>query len=297
VFPQSPGTVVARATPARRGSPRYPAEAAARGPRVAFESVHGVFFEPAGTDTFVATSATAGPWSERSQHGGPPSALAARALERHEPDEGQRLARVTVDILRPVPLGKITVRTRTVRPGRRVAMLEAVLEADGLEVMHARGWRIAVGDGVPVIGAGTPPPPVPAEQPMPKVAGAHMDGYLEMIDWRYVAGGGLGTPGPARVWARSKIPLIPGEEPSPMCRTLLISDSGSGVSAALDPATFLFINVDLTVVLPRDPVGEWLLLDAATTIGARGTGLAETVVCDPDGPCGTALQTLLVTRR
>jgi hypothetical protein len=47
--------------------------------------VHSVFFEPAGINAFVATAATAGPWSAQSQHGGPPSALAARALERHEP--------------------------------------------------------------------------------------------------------------------------------------------------------------------------------------------------------------------
>ena len=194
------------------------------------------FFEPAGTDGFVATPATAGPWSAQSQHGGPPSALAARALELHEPDPGQRLARVAVDILRPVPVGKITVRTRTVRPGRRVALLEAVLEAAGQEVMQARGWRTATPPGQgPSTPAGPPPPPIPAEQPPPAFPGGHMAGYLETIDWRYVVGRGFDEPGPAAVWARPKIPLIPGEEPSPMCRALLLADSGSGVSAALDP--------------------------------------------------------------
>ena len=194
------------------------------------------FFEPAATDGFVATPAAAGPWSAQAQHGGPPSALAARALERHEPDEGQRLARVAVDILRPVPVGKITVRTRTVRPGRRVALIEAVLEADGQEVMQVRGWRIArpAGRG-PSTPAGPRPPPIPPEQPPPVFPGAHMTGYLEAIEWRYVAGGGFDVPGPASVWARPKIPLLPGEEPSPMCRALLLADSGSGVSAALDP--------------------------------------------------------------
>ena len=48
---------------------------------------------------------------------------------------------------------------------------------------------------------------------------------------------------------------------------LLLGDSGSGISMVLDPARFLFINVDLTIVLPRDPEGDWLLLDSATTIG------------------------------
>jgi Thioesterase-like superfamily len=259
--------------------------------------VHSTFFEPAGTDSFVATPATAGPWSAHSQHGGPPSALAARALELHEPDEGQRLARVTVDILRPVPVGKITVRARTVRPGRRVALLEAVLEADGREVLQVRGWRMAVpADQGPSTPAGPPPPPIPGEQPPPVFPGGHTAGYLEAVDWRYVAGG-FDTPGPASVWARPRIPLIPGEEASPMCRALLLADSGSGVSAALNPVQFLFINVDLTLILPRDPVGEWLLLDAVTTIEGRGTGLAETSVSDVRGRCGTAVQTLLVAPR
>ena len=246
----------------------------------------------------MATPAAAGPWNAQSQHGGPPSALAARALELHEPDPGQRLARVAVDILRPVPVGKIMVRTRTVRPGRRVALLEAVLEADGQEVMQVRGWRIArpVGQG-PSTPAGPPPPPIPAEQPPPAFPGGHMSGYLAAIDGRYVAGRGFETPGPAAVWARPRIPLLPGEELSPMCRALLVADSGSGVSAALDPVRFLFINVDLTVILPRDPAGEWLLLDAVTTIGGVGTGLAETAVSDVRGRCGTAIQTLLVASR
>jgi hypothetical protein len=260
--------------------------------------VPSVFFEPAGSDSFVATPATAGPWSADAQHGGPPSALAARALEQHEPDEGQRLARVAADILRPVPLGKITVRTRTVRPGRRVALLEATLEADGQEVLQVRGWRIAMpASQGPFTPAGPPPPPIPDEQPPPRFPGAHPGGYLEAIEWRYVAGGGFDVPGPASVWARPKIPLLPDEEPSPMCRALLLADSGSGVSAALDPVRFLFINVDLTVILPRDPAGEWLLLDAVTTIGGVGTGLAETAVSDVRGRCGTAIQTLLVAPR
>jgi hypothetical protein len=260
--------------------------------------VHSVFYEPAGTGTFVATPATAGPWSAQSQHGGPPSALAARALELHEPDPGQRLARVAVDILRPVPLGKITVRVRTLRPGKRVTLLEAVLEADGQEVIQARGWRIAVADRkAEATPAGPPPPPIPAGRPLPEFPGAHTAGYMQAVDWRYVSGGGFDTPGPARVWARPLIPLVPSEEISPMSRTLLIADSGNGVSASLDVARYLFVNVDLTVVAPRDPVGEWLLLDAVTTIGEQGTGLAESVIHDQAGPAARGMQTLLVAPR
>jgi hypothetical protein len=82
-----------------------------------------------------------------------------------------------------------------------------------------------------------------------------------------------------------------------MSRTLLMADSGSGVGAALPAAEFIFINVDLTVTLTRDPVGDWLLLEAATSVGSSGTGLAMTRLCDRQGAFGRALQTLLVAPR
>jgi len=82
-----------------------------------------------------------------------------------------------------------------------------------------------------------------------------------------------------------------------MSRALLLADSGNGVSMALDPRAYIFINVDLTVILHRDPVGEWLLLDAVTTMGGTGTGLAETRLSDSEGAVGVGAQTLLVSPR
>jgi acyl-Coa thioesterase superfamily protein/acyl-CoA thioesterase superfamily protein len=263
------------------------------------------FYEPAGHGSYVATSATAGPWSRDAQHGGPPSALAARALEQHEPDDRQRLARVAIDIMRPVPVGKLSVTTRTIRPGRRITLTEAVMEADGQEVLHARGWRIERPLGpVPEIADGEPPGPLPArgDGRPPSIFRRDDDGYLGSIEWRFTPG----TPPPAgrgagptqsqvrAAWTRPRIPLLPGEDASPMSRTLLVADSGSGVGAALPSTDFIFINVDLTVTLPRDPVGDWLLLEAATSVGASGTGLAMTRLSDQRGAFGRALQTLLV---
>jgi hypothetical protein len=257
--------------------------------------VHSVFYEPAGAGVFVATAATAGPWSPQAQHGGPPSALAARAIELHEPDEGQRLSRVTIDILRPVPVGKISLRVQTVRPGRRVTLLSAVMEADGQEVLQARGWRLSRPAGpVPAIGTGGTAPPIPTESAPPEFRRAHTAGYLSAIEWRFVSAGGFREHAVGSAWTRPRIPLLPGEQASPMSRALLVADSGSGVAAALDPLRFQYINVDLTVILARDPAGEWLLLDSATTIGADGTGLTESTILDPGGKCGQAMQTLLV---
>jgi hypothetical protein len=66
---------------------------------------------------------------------------------------------------------------------------------------------------------------------------------------------------------------------------------------AVDPTKYTFMNVDLTVILLRDPVGEFVLLDAMTTMGGTGTGLAETQLADTAGVVGSALQTLLVAPR
>jgi hypothetical protein len=258
--------------------------------------VDPAFYEPVGSARYRATAATAGPWSPDAQHAGPPSALAARELERHEPDEAMRLARVSVDILRPVPVGDLEVRTRTLRPGKRVALLEAIITAGGPDVLVARGWRIGTWEGAPTISKNGLVPQIPTTDRPPMFPGGYLDGYLAAIDWRFVAGK-FDEPGPCQVWARPRIPLLPGEDLSPLCRTLLVADSGSGVSMVVDPTKYLFINVDLTVILHRDPVGEFVLLDAESTMGGTGTGLAETQLADSTGVFGTGVQTLLVAPR
>src|SRR5258706_139571 len=143
---------------------------------------------PWGQHSYVATAATVGRWSLDAQHGGPPSALAARALERHGHDERQRLARVAVDILRPIPVGKLSVRTRLVRPGRRITLAEAVMEADGHEVMHARGWRIErpAGDVPEIVdGASAAPLPAAGAGEVPSIFTREPEGYLASIEWRF----------------------------------------------------------------------------------------------------------------
>jgi hypothetical protein len=102
--------------------------------------------------------------------------------------------------------------------------------------------------------------------------------------------------GPATVWLRRRHPLLPGETPSPLVRVLAAADSGNGVSAALDYRRWLFINADLTVYLTRPLAGEWVALEAATTM-ADGVGLATSVIHDEQGPVGRGLQALFVDRR
>jgi hypothetical protein len=96
---------------------------------------------------------------------------------------------------------------------------------------------------------------------------------------------------------RLRVPLIPGERPSPLVRVLVVADSGNGISWALPFEESLFINTELTVHVARMPEGEWILLDARTRIGPEGIGLAESVLWDERGRIGRGAQSLLVDRR
>src|SRR5207244_4948493 len=57
----------------------------------------------------VATESTRGPWSRHHQHGGPPAALLARAMEGLA-GEGTALARLTFVFLRHVPIEHLDLR-------------------------------------------------------------------------------------------------------------------------------------------------------------------------------------------
>ena len=119
-------------------------------------------------------------------------------------------------------------------------------------------------------------------------------GYLDSVEWNWIEGA-VTRPGPAVVWMRPLIPLVPGEEMSPLQRLLTCVDSASGASAALDPTEWNFLNTELTVHVVRPPVGEWVCLQARTTLGGGAVGVAASEVYDERGLVARSAQALLVT--
>ena len=255
------------------------------------------YYEPLGDGVYRSTGETVGPWGPDSQHGGPPSALVAGAMEACAPREGLRLARVTVEILGPVPVAELTVRTRVARPGRRVELVEAAVAAGGRDVLRASGWRIAhePGRAVEVTAPGGPPARPTEETPF-AFEGSGLFGYGNSVEWRWAQGAST-EPGPAAVWTRLRGEVVAGEEPTGWQRVMAVADSGNGVSAVLPLPEWLFINPDLSVALVRPPVGEWVCLDAHTTVASDGIGLAQSELSDDTGRLGRGLQTLLVAPR
>jgi hypothetical protein len=257
------------------------------------------FYERA-AEQFVATELTRGPWDPRAQHAGPPSALICREIEELEDAAEFQIGRLTFEVLRPVPIGPLSVEARVVRPGRRVQLVEAALRGEGdRALVKARGWRIrtAALELPPAALALRPPAAGPEEGAETEFfPTGQQRGYHSAMEWRSIDGSFL-EPGPARVWMRQRHPRVGGEETSALQRTMVIADVGNGISAVLDWRRFLFINVDLTVHLERMPVGEWICVDAVTRPTANGIGSAESELSDRQGRIGRAVQTLLFAER
>jgi hypothetical protein len=252
------------------------------------------FYEPLGDGRFASTEHTRGPWDPAFQHAGPPAALLGRAIERCEPREGFVLARATFEILRAVPVAEVAVAARVARPGRSVELLEADLTVEGEPVMTVRAWRVKA-SSAPDVNRDGPPPPRP-DGPSPPPPGLDGFGYGRAVELRFAAGG-WGQRRPATVWTRLLQPIVPDEEPSGVQRVLAVADSGNGVSAVLSWDEWLFINTELTVHFRREPRGEWICLDAETSLANGGAGLARSVLSDDDGVVAQGAQALLVAPR
>jgi hypothetical protein len=247
-------------------------------------------------ETLVATEYTRGPWSREHQHAGPPSALLARAIEREAGISPGQLTRIVVDILRPVPIAPLVVQARHLRPGRRVEQLEATLTLaeDGTELMRANAWRMRR-EEVDLPEPADPPPPGPEGLEVAGRPSFFVDdiAYHAALEWRFIHGTFDG-PGPAACWTRMRVPLVAGEDVTPLEHLLVMVDAASGISAVLDWQRFAFMNVDLAVHLERPPAGEWLAMDAVTRPRRSGAGVCTSVVSDATGRFGVSAQSLLV---
>jgi len=243
---------------------------------------------------------TRGPWSPNAMHGGPVAALLAHAAERIEVPGPMHPARLTVELMRPVPLVPLTTHARVLRPGRKVQWVEVVLSADGGEVARATLLRIRTTDlSWPSNTAGgdiTRPfsGPAGSDVVLPPWNDAYPPAYHSTATEHRVVRGAWGELGPTIDWIRLRLPVIAGTTPSPLERVAAVADFGNGISSALPFESHRFINPDLTITLHRLPVTEWVCLDAVTFPERHGVGVAESVLWDEAGRIGHAAQTLLL---
>jgi hypothetical protein len=242
----------------------------------------------------VATELASGPWDSGAQIGGGPAALLARAFERVPAAEGLSFGRLTFDFVRPAPIGPVSVEVSVGRDGRRVQLLEGVMLAGGVEVVRARALRVRRASAP--VAASPPPPPGPEAGRPGELPGLHRPRFAtDANEVRFISGGFGGGPGMA--WFRLTRPLVASERATPLQRLAAAADFGAGLSSVLPRERFVFINVDLTIYVEREPVGEWMGLSSETRISPHGIGLTESVLFDSRGRLGRATQALLIAPR
>jgi hypothetical protein len=262
-------------------------------------------FREVGPGVYRASELTRGPWHPDHQHAGPPIALVCGALEAVAFGHGlTHMARLTANLLRPIPVGELQIEVATDYAGRNAGHFSAQLLAGGkcvarFTALAQRETEVVLPDAMPADPPGHTPPRMPqgpdASPPCAfPFAGQHV-GYADLVETR-VASGRM-FKGPSAIWFRLRRPLLDTESPSPYQRVAVAADSGNGISAMLDFRSYVFVNSDLTINLLRRPRGEWVCVDARTHLGPNGCGLAISNLFDMEGLVGTATQSLSIRGR
>ena len=254
------------------------------------------YYLPCGNGRYEPTRATESPWDREAQHGGPPAALLAHAIDQTV--QGMmRIGRISLDFLGSIPLREVVVEVSPIKPGRRVQLTEARMSIDGRVAVAARAWHIATGGYPPESREEQIAPLVPS-RPTPQhfYPGLEDWGYGRSIDWRFTRGG-FDSLGAADVWTRVRLPLDQGLALTVQDRVLIAADSANGLSLWLPLERWFSIPPTMTATLLRSPVDEWVHLACRTHLVGDGIGLAHADVLDKQGFIGEVAQPLLVQRR
>jgi hypothetical protein len=259
-------------------------------------------------ERFRPTENARSPWSEQQLHGGSAAGLLARAVERFNDDSGLRVARLTVDLLRPVPNAPLQAHASTVRRGGRIHVVEAVLLSDGELVTKATALLLRrLDDEVAIAPPGAT---LPAPQGLPA---GNLSGWMQppggppappslgrtglhtTIEVRWL---NRGDPNDRnRAWVRLPLPLVEGEENTPLVHAAAVADFTNAFTNMGSRAPTGFINADITLYLHRYPAGEWLALETQRAAQPFGLGVSTAVVHDERGPIGTVVEAVLANQR
>jgi acyl-coenzyme A thioesterase PaaI-like protein len=249
----------------------------------------------------VPTGSARGPWSEGALHGGAVAGILARAVEPVPSAQPMRVTRMTLDLTRAVPWAPIRVRTRVVRDGRRVQVVEAVVtsEATGADLALATMSALRIREAPGLVPPASIPPPTDAGPPPPEAGEVLLrpDGpfhYIRAFDVRTIGEYGGAT---ATTWYHLRADLVGGEEITPLQRLAATADLVISGSRQLAIDEWVTVNADLSIFVERLTDSAWLGLVSTVRISDDGIGHTDGLVFDREGRVAHAVKSLLVDRR
>ncbi len=261
----------------------------------ALDFVGKAYFHQQEDGAFVGNDPARGPWSADHCHAGPVSGLIVRAAETEVGPE-KMLTRLTVDLLRPLPLAGLRVAAETTRHTKTLATTRVTVhDLNDTLCATASTMHLARRDLGPVANVETFGPRIEdaVDGPFPIGEIRHdLPCFAQYSDFRYPKGSSQGA-GPKTVWMRTQ-QLLQGEVQSPIQALCPLADCGNGISWNAPTSEMGFMNTDLTVNIHREPVSDWLASDSISHWQPSGIGMSQSVLYDTQGPVGTALQTLVL---
>lgn len=251
------------------------------------------YFQRLDATSFRATDHVGGAWDTATQHVAPALGLMVHAVQADRAsrrDDEALVGRVSFDILGTMPVDVVDLAVEVLRPGRTIELVEARLGHAGRDVVRLRAWLLQPGETEHLAGSALPAIPGPDDTPSWDGTQLWPGGFIGSVDVRRH----LHEPGRGTFWVRPRVPLLAGEEVSPLAATLGVVDIANGMVVRADPTQVAFPNVDLTAHLLRAPVPGWVGFDTTVSFGAGGLGSTSTVLHDVDGPFATMAQALTV---
>ena len=256
-------------------------------------AVGDFYYRQTGEGTYRSTVHAQGAWNPHEQHMAPATGVLVHELERFAPREDMRMARISLDIHGLIHGGEFEVKTRMIRPGRTIELIEAEMVSQGRTCIVARGWRLKTLDSTPV--AALEDPEVMSPESLGPFVGMAPwpGGYIEALDFRAANGH---RPGKGVVWMRNHLEMVQGVPTTDFVRLMGMVDTANGVAPRVEPgpASWMFPNVDLQIHMYRAPAGQWLGIEAQQSYGTDGIGLTSAVLHDVHGPFGRSEQILTV---
>lgn len=248
------------------------------------------YFTSSGDDLVPADLARS-LWSENQMHGVALSGALARAVERAVADLGRddlRPARYTVDLFRAAGMDPCRTTTRVVREGRRLCLVDAVLEQGGQAVARASCLFLKVSDPAP--GEVWEPSDAPAPPPLevaPPTDRLRLPLFSsEGVGWEpsFAAHQNGGRKMTWQVGAS----VVPEEVPSGFVVAASVADVTSMVTNWGSNGVE-HINTDITLTLARLPTGREIGLSALDRVSHDGIAVGTATVFDRQGRLGTTV--------
>lgn len=238
------------------------------------------------------TDLSLSPWNPEALNGVAVGGLMAALLEEQAPPAATPLhwTRLTIDLQGIVPARELTPRFTLLRPGRQVQQMQVELLAGDRTVARIQALRVREADTP----ASEPPTGHDGPEHFPNIP-QHGIGVMRHTD-RHVIADRTRAQGPGAQWIRFNQEVIGGTPLTPLVRAGMAGDfaAGCGVMPGVDP--YSWPNLDISLFLMRQPVGEWVLVEAITESAGKGSAVASARLADAHGTFARSLQTVFVER-